>query len=145
MRIRPVVESDIPVIARLEQENFSDAWSEKGLAESFARPGTFFLAAEENAVIQGYVILYYVLDEGEITRIAVSQTARRRGAAASLLEEIKQICMGKGIQSLFLEVRSSNTCAISLYEKFGFIKDGMRKRFYKNPEEDAVLMSTVLK
>ena len=89
----------------------------------------------------GYVIFYYVLDEGEIARVAVDPAYRRKGAAARLLHAVEDFCEEKGIDRLMLEVRKSNVPAISFYREYGFAEDGIRKNYYKNPVEDAVLMS----
>jgi ribosomal-protein-alanine N-acetyltransferase len=85
-----------------------------------------------------------VLDEAEITNIAVTAPYRKRGIAVKLLEGLEMICRKKNVKYLHLEVRESNTAARSLYGKMGFEIDGIRKSFYQKPTENAVLMTKVL-
>lgn len=89
----------------------------------------------------GYVIFYYVLDEGEIARIATSPQHRRQGVAVRLLEKMRAFSYEQNITRWLLDVRISNETAIHFYKAAGFAKDGVRKNFYANPPEDAILMS----
>ncbi len=81
-----ISESDLKEVAALEAEIFSDAWSRKGLAETLEQPGAVMFGVWEDEMLAGYVILYFVLDEGEIERIAVRKALRRKGAARMLFE-----------------------------------------------------------
>lgn len=142
MRIfRKMTEADIEEIARLEAQTFSDAWTVKGIAETFRGNQSMITVAEEEGRVIGYCILYYVLDEGEIARIAVEKGMRRKGVGDRLLAAAISDGEKMGLTHLFLEVRESNESARRFYEKHGFLKDGIRKGFYENPREDAVLMS----
>lgn len=89
----------------------------------------------------GYVIFYYVLDEGEIARIATAPAYRRQGVAAKLLGKMRTFSREQEITRWLLDVRMSNEPAIHFYEASGFTRDGVRKNFYANPAEDAILMS----
>ena len=84
---------------------------------------------------------YYVLDEGEIARIATSPQHRRQGVAVRLLEKMRAFSYEQNITRWLLDVRISNETAIHFYKAAGFAKDGVRKNFYANPPEDAILMS----
>jgi ribosomal-protein-alanine N-acetyltransferase len=141
LAIRRMREEDIPQVAVLEKQTFSDAWSEKALTETLAQKQTILLTAFEDKKLIGYVILYYVLEEGEIARIAVSPEHRRQGVGARLLFELESLCVDNGISKLLLDVRESNAAAYAFYEEHGFVKDGIRKNFYTGPTEHAVLMS----
>lgn len=141
LTIRRMREKDIPAVAKLEEEIFPDPWSERGLRETYEQKQTLLLAAYEDKELIGYLILYYVLEEGEIARIAVSQRKRCRGVGGRLFLELENICIDNGITRLLLDVRKSNADAIRFYTKYGFGSDGERKNFYTMPEEDAVLMS----
>ena len=103
-------------------------------------PGQPQTAAMASAIL-GYVIFYYVLDEGEIARIATAPAHRRQGVAARLLEKMRAFSHDKNITRWLLDVRESNESAIHFYEAAGFTRDGVRKNFYANPAEDAILMS----
>lgn len=140
--VKGLEETDLPRIADLELAIFPDAWSLPALQESLRQKSrTWFGGIWLEGLLIGYVIFYYVLDEGEIARIAVDPAHRRKGAAARLLHAVEDFCEEKGIDRLMLEVRKSNVPAISFYREYGFAEDGIRKNYYKNPVEDAVLMS----
>lgn len=140
--IKGLEETDLPRIADLELAIFPDAWSLPALRESrHQKSRTWLGGIWLDGLLIGYVIFYYVLDEGEIARIAVDPAHRRKGAAARLLHAVEDFCEEKGIDRLMLEVRKSNVPAISFYREYGFAEDGIRKNYYKNPVEDAVLMS----
>lgn len=146
-RIREVQngrENEAADLADLERSIFSDAWTKKGIEETLCQDNTMALGLWEGDFLIGYVILYYVLDEGEIARIAVEPSRRRQGAAGKLFGKLIEICGGKGIGRLMLEVRRSNEAAISFYRKCGFTEDGTRKDYYADPCEDAILMSKIL-
>lgn len=138
---RKMTENDIDAIAVLEAHIFSDAWSKKSICDTFLNPQAFVTVAETEGEIAGYCIVYHVLDEGEIARIAVAPDKRRQGAARGLLDYTCKLCVENGIRQLLLDVRESNEGARSLYQDYGFQTDGVRKHFYRNPTENAVLMS----
>lgn len=140
--VKGLEEADLPRIADLEKEIFSDAWSLSALQESLRQKRrTLLKGIWLEGILVGYIIFYYVLDEGEIARIAVDPVYRRKGAAAHLLLAVEAFCEKAHIERLMLEVRSSNSPAISFYKEYGFTEDGVRKNYYQNPLEDAVLMS----
>lgn len=145
----------ISQIAALESAIFPDPWSAKSIAETLENPQAKIWAvitsqepapgqpqtASLSRLILGYVIFYYVLDEGEIARIATSPEHRRQGVAAKLLEKMRAFSHDQNITRWLLDVRKSNEPAIHFYEAAGFARDGVRKNFYANPTEDAILMS----
>ena len=95
----------------------------------------------EMCIRDSYVIFYYVLDEGDIARIATSPQHRRQGVAVRLLEKMRAFSYEQNITRWLLDVRISNETAIHFYKAAGFAEDGVRKNFYANPPEDAILMS----
>lgn len=133
--------SDAEGIAALERAAFSDAWTEKGIIDTFHQQQAFIVVAEMDEQIVGYCIVYYVLDEGEIARIAVSDSCRRQGVGRAVLNEVNNICLQERISRILLDVRESNDVARAFYKQYGFVEDGMRKNFYDMPKEHAVLMS----
>lgn len=141
LTVREMNPEDSIKIAELEQSIFSDAWTQRGIEETFSQQQAMIVVAEEEQKILGYCILYTVLDEAEIARIAVCEERRHLGTGSKILESCEKICAAKGVKRLLLDVRESNEAARRFYEKHGFQKDGIRKRFYENPCEDAVLMS----
>ena len=142
--IRKMREEDLADVARLEKEIFSDPWSENAIRESMGQSQTLLLSALDEGVLVGYLIVYYVLEDGEIARIAVESDSRRKGVASRLLKELAFICADNGVNKLLLDVRESNESAKAFYEKKGFVLDGVRKNYYTNPTENAILMSLEL-
>ena len=136
----PIEQRHIKEIARLEEICFSEPWSEEGILEAY-RLGTKFFAAEADKKLIGYIGIKAVIDEGYITNIAVFPRFRRRGVAKALLNKVFEFAKEKGLSFVSLEVRPSNTEAVSLYEKTGFKEEGRRKNFYRLPLEDALIMT----
>lgn len=98
-------------------------------------------AAFRDEKIAGFLILSTVLDEAEILEVAVSENLRRCGLGSELMSEIFGWCVKNEISKIFLEVRESNFPALTYYKKFGFVENGLRKNYYRDPVENAVLMS----
>ena len=96
--------------------------------------------AEEDGKVVAYLIGRMIAPEGEIYRVAVAPNKRQRGLGYRLLDYSVKTSRGKGLESLFLEVRSKNIPAIKLYEAYGFKRVGVRKNYYKNPDDDAIVM-----
>ncbi len=138
--IVPIAPKHIKDIARLEELCFSEPWSEEGILEAY-RLGTRFFIAETDNLIAGYIGIKAVIDEGYITNIAVFPEFRRRGVAKALLNKVFEFAKEKELSFVSLEVRPSNTEAVSLYEKTGFKEEGRRKNFYRLPLEDALIMT----
>lgn len=144
LSLREMKLNDSMRIAELEQEIFTDAWTQTGIEETFVQSHSVIVVAEEDSKIQGYCILYVVLDEAEIARIGVTERVRHSGVGSLILQFGEKICKEKGVERLLLDVRKGNLPARKFYEKHGFLVDGVRKNFYDNPKEDGVLMSKSL-
>lgn len=141
--IRRAEPGDAAALARLEAECFSDPWSEANLTESLSDPLYTFFVAEEEEVL-GYIGAFTVAGEIQITNVAVSASARRRGLGGGLLDALITLGRQRGDALLTLEVRASNENAQSLYRSRGFAEVGRRKRFYSHPVEDGILMTYYL-
>jgi len=137
-RIRPATEADLPAIAALERRCFADPWS----ADSFRAflPGVALLA-EDGSGLLGYVFALHAADVGEILNVAVAPEARRRGVGAALVERACAFLVGLGADTVFLEVRESNVAAQALYRGLGFSAVGRRRRYYRRPLEDALVLA----
>ena len=138
--IVPIEQKHITDIARLEELCFSEPWSEEGILEAY-RLGTKFFVAEIDNLFAGYIGIKAVIDEGYITNIAVFPEYRGMGVGKALISRVFEFAEEKQLSFVSLEVRPSNTAAVSLYEKTGFKEEGRRKDFYRLPREDALIMT----
>lgn len=126
--------------AELERLCFSDPWSEDALG-ILTRSGAFgAVALTEDGQVIGYGGMLTVLDEGQITNIAVHPSHRRKGVGRALLSALLDHAKKQGVLQFSLEVRASNVSAQSLYLQQGFQIAGTRKRFYSHPTEDGLVM-----
>lgn len=142
--IREAVLSDADDIAYIEEECFSSPWSRKSIAESISHTPWHFFVATVNKKIVGYGGVYLILDEGQISNIAVLPAFRSKKIGFSILDSIISVCKSEGCARITLELRKSNDVARALYEKCGFICVGERPKFYSNPTETAILMDKKL-
>jgi len=144
MQIRRMTKEDCADVAAIEAVSFSMPWSLRAFTDTVEKENFRYFVAEENGEILGYCGFLYVLDEAEIPNVCVKESARKQGVGkqmmSALLDEAKKL----GLAVLYLEVRESNQAARKLYESLGFVENGIRKNFYEQPVEHAVLMSKTL-
>ena len=138
---RKMTPSAVPQVAAIEAQCFSLPWSEQGFLDSIAREDTIFMVTELDTKIAGYIGMYTSYGEGEITNVAVSNEYRKQGIGNALVEAMKSAGKENQLESILLEVRVSNERALSLYKRNGFKELGIRKNFYEQPTEDAIIMS----
>lgn len=128
-------------ISRLEEDIFPDSWSYRDILTTISSNGSLcFVATSDEGELLAYLIGRCIMPEGEIYRIATKETYRGRGIAYRLLDFALKTARGSGLESVFLEVRESNAPARALYRAYGFTEIGIRKNYYKEPTENAVLM-----
>lgn len=137
---RKMRKEDVPFISRLEEETFTMPWSAASFLRMIEQEDTAYFVAEENGHIIGGCGLFLIAGEGNITNVVVVPEARRRGVATGLLTYLMAEGDRVGLTAYTLEVRVSNAAAIGLYEKLGFVSEGVRPHFYEKPTEDAVIM-----
>lgn len=137
-----MTKNHINEISEIEKQSFSLPWSEQAFEESMTYEHAVFLVAvsEETGEAAGYIGMYRVFNEGDITNIAVAPKYRGMGIGTKLMEALIKRAAELGLQDIILEVRESNSAAIDLYKKSGFEKIGIRKNFYEKPVEDAMIM-----
>ena len=140
MVIRKMTAEDVSAIAELERICFSDPWSEKSIASELDNRLSYWLVADVDGVVGGYVGSQTVLDVADMMNLAVAPKFRRQGIAEALVTELASYLKVNGVLGLMLEVRASNVSAIALYEKMGFGEVGRRPRYYRNPREDALIL-----
>ncbi len=140
MDLRRAVPDDVPKIASLESAAFSDPWSERDIFKTVCSEGGICFVAVEGEDVIGYVFGRLIAPEGEIYRIAVREDKRRRGVGYRLLSYMMKTERGHGLETAFLEARESNRAARNLYSAFGFQEIAVRKNYYQNPSDNAVVM-----
>ena len=144
MQIRRMTKEDCEQVAAIEAASFSVPWSLKAFTETVEKENFRYYVAEENGEILGYCGFLFVLDEAEIPNVCVKETARKCGVGTQMMQTLINEAKSLGMAVLYLEVRESNQPARRLYEALGFVENGIRKNFYEQPVEHAVLMSKTL-
>ncbi len=141
MQIRRAIADDAPLIASAEALIFSDPWSYTDILSAISAQGSMcFVAKADDGSLLAYLIGRTIIPEGEIYRISTLPEHRKRGIAYRLLDYAIKTERGHGLESIFLEVREGNRAARNLYSALGFSEMGMRKNYYNNPAENAILM-----
>lgn len=133
-------EEDIDGILDISSVSFSISWSKDSYIQELTNPvAKYFVAKFDNKVV-GFAGTWIVLDEAHITNIAVHPDYRKKGIASKLLVELINYCRNNSCTGYTLEVRRSNKAALALYEAHNFQQAGIRKGYYEDNKEDAVLM-----
>ncbi len=127
------------MLSELESQTITDGWSANGFRAEAEKENGYVLYIEDNNRIISLLTAYTAADEADITNVAVDISMRRKGLAKILLSEFEAM-LPCNINEIFLEVRASNEPAIKLYSSFGYEQIAVRKRFYSNPIEDAIIM-----
>ncbi len=140
LEFRLMKKEDVPCVARMEEEYFSEPWSVKAFEDALDKKEYLYMVAVEGQEVVAYCGMYQVLDEGNITQVAVRSDMRGRGIARKLLQDFMQKGQEKGVGAYTLEVRVSNQGAVRAYEACGFVTECVRKDFYASPREDAFIM-----
>ena len=144
MTLREMTVDDLDEVLVLEEKLFPVPWTREGFFTFLIRKDTLFLAVEEADSILGYAGCLIVLDEADILNIGVDPGRQREGIGGFILQSIMRLLQMQGVRYIHLEVRESNETARRLYERNGFAVDGLRKDYYTDPMEDAVLMTKIL-
>ena len=142
--ITPLMPQHVHQMAEIEKLCFSEPWSEDTIRDELDTPLSRYFVCSDGDTVLGYIGTRILLDECDITNIAVHPTFRRGGIATLLLDELIKTVKEMGVVCLHLEVREGNIPARAFYEKSGFLPVGRRKNYYDLPTEDAILMTKVL-
>ena len=133
--------ADAEQVHALEVRTFAQPWSLQSIRDEMERNACArYIVAEENGAVVGYAGAWLIIDEGHITNVAVAESLRGRGVGTALMEKLMQYAANMGVQYMTLEVRRSNLIAQKLYRRMRFIELGVRKRYYEDNGEDALLM-----
>lgn len=143
--IRPLEPADIEAVVAIEAEAFSTPWQPETFAGLIDREAVeLIVMTHETDGVIGYAVLWCILDQGELANLALATGRRGTGLGSLLLRHVLDLAQERGVEKLFLEVRASNSKALELYRGFGFDEVGVRRAYYENPREDALVMLAVL-
>jgi len=140
VRIRPADIADLAVVYQIEKASYSVPWSRNTFRDLLERTDTDTIVAEVDGRVVGYAISWFVLDQGELGNVAVAEAHRRQGIGRRLVGAAIERARARGVRELYLEVRRSNTGAQRLYLHMGFRQVGVRRNYYVQPREDALVM-----
>ena len=140
LTVRKMKKEDLDRVSQIEKECFSTPWSRDAFEDMIDNPLALYMVAEDNGYVVANCGVISAAGDGDICNVAVDPAYRKRGIGEKLLSEIMNVASKELLVEAFtLEVRESNKAAISLYEKLGFVNEGIRPGFYTSPKEDAVI------
>ena len=140
LEIREFNINDIEELYEVELTSFTDPWSKESFKDELNNEIAHYLLGSINNKVVAYIGAWFILDEAHITNVAVKSDFRRQKIAKQLITAFIVLAKKHQITSITLEVRASNIPAQSLYQQFGFEKQGLRKRYYADNNEDAIIM-----
>lgn len=145
VNIEKMSEKHIDGVMNVEVNSFSIPWSRQSFCDELENKlAVYFVAVDSTGNVAGYIGLWSVAGEGDITNIAVLPGFRKSGIGSKLLKKAISYCLENNLSRLTLEVRTTNIPAQNLYSKFGFSAIGIRKNYYADTHEDAVIMEKIL-
>lgn len=140
LHIRPMEIKDAAIVAAMEAASTPEAWTKQAYEEALANQDACYLVAEWQGAVVGCCGFWQSFEDADICNVAVREGHRKKGIAQRMLAVLMEEAKGRGVLHFTLEVRSGNMAAVRLYEKLGFVTEGIRKGFYEKPREDALIM-----
>lgn len=140
VKLSLMIKEDLDAVLEISSLSLKESWNLDSFSNELSNPLAKYLIAKINNKIVGFVGVWTIIDEGHITNMAVHPEFRKKGVGSALLTSLIESSKDWGCNSLTLEVRSSNKAAKDLYKKFGFLEEGIRKNYYRDNEEDALIM-----
>jgi len=140
VNVRPLHPSDLDAVERIERGSYPTPWSRSMFAGELAKPSSVCLGAFQGEDMLGYLIVARYVDAWHIMNVAVDEGFRGRGIARGMLERLFELTIGDVERGYTLEVRVSNETAIDLYQRLGFVETGVRRGYYTDNREDALIM-----
>ena len=139
--VRPMVMTDVDGVMAVEHDSFLTPWSRSAVEEELAQNRLArYIVAVENGEIVGYAGTWLVINEAHVTNVAVSGQRRREGIGRLLMQKLMDLARENDMESMTLEVRVSNAAARHLYQQLGFVEAGIRKNYYSETKEDALIL-----
>lgn len=139
--VRPMFVSDVDQVLMVETRSFATPWSRSAFyGELLENPRARYLVALDGRRVIGYIGLWLILDEAHVTNVAVHPDYRGRGIGRTLMTQAQRVATANGARRMTLEVRKSNNVAKNLYESLGYYSVGIRPGYYRDNNEDAIIM-----
>lgn len=142
--VRKMTLQDIDQVMLIEQESFTLPWSRESYLSGLRNQFATYLVCDYEGEVAAYGGIWVVFEEAHITNVAVSTRCRRQGIGRALMGELETIARKRNAQRILLEVRPSNHAALSMYRELGFMSTGLRKQYYSDNGEDALIMTKFL-
>lgn len=130
----------MPAVAEIDRASNGAPWSEASFLREISNPQAHYFVSMDGSTVVGFAGFWTLVDEAHVTTIAVQPEARGKGIGRALMERILVDAAKLGMSCATLEVRISNEKALKLYESLGFVHSGVRKNYYPDNREDAVIM-----
>lgn len=140
LQLRPAASADVPALVAIERASFSDPWNATSFRALLEAEAAHVTVAVLDGAVVGYSAVLRAADEAELANLAVASAAQRRGIGRALLSAAQTVAASTGVAAMYLEVRESNAPARRLYEALGFATVGRRRAYYRQPDEDALVM-----
>ena len=140
IRFRELLPEDAEAVANIERESFPTPWSREDFWREASNDFACYIVALDDAEIIGFGGCWISFEEAQVTNIALTSVQRGRGLGKALMARLMRAAAARGAERMTLEVRPSNTPALRLYEGLGFAAVGIRKKYYQDNDEDAILM-----
>lgn len=142
--IRKLTESDLDELMVIENESFTMPWSRQSYESELQNQYATYLVCDFEGEVAAYAGMWTLFEEAHITNVAVGKKYRGQGMGRVLMLEEEKIARAKGAEQILLEVRVSNTAALEMYRGLGFVPTGVRKEYYTDNQEDALVMTKYL-
>jgi len=142
--IRKMTPVDIDEVMRIEKESFSLPWSRESYQGELSNNFATYLVGDYEGEVIGYGGIWVVFEEAHITNVAVDPAYRKTGVGRALMEELERTARQRKASRILLEVRPSNVAALALYRGLGYLTSGLRKEYYSDNNEDAIIMTKLL-
>ena len=139
-KIEPMNSSHVKGVFKVSKLSLAESWNIDSIEKELSNKLAKYLVALHGDKVIGFIGMWIVFHAGDITNVAVHPEYRKQGVGNLLIDNLITLCKENNINSLTLEVRESNIPAQSLYKKHGFKEEGIRKNFYNNPKENAIIM-----
>lgn len=133
-------EKDIPGVLKVSTLSLKESWSIDSFTKELSNPLAKYIVAKFDDTVVGFAGVWTILDEGHITNIAVHPNYRKQKIGSKLVKSLLDYCHSCNCNALTLEVRESNLPAQGLYKKYGFKEEGIRKNYYSDNKENAIIM-----